>query len=86
MSEKRETKSNDRCIRAFFICGLCHAECPDGMSLQTFARLEAGFTQFGLQVWCRRHNCNVIHINFEKQEHPFDATRRDFIEEARESE
>ena len=39
-------------------------------SPRDYARLEAGWTQIGLQVRCVRHDCNVVHINFEGQRHP----------------
>lgn len=32
--------------------------------------LRVSFTDVGLQVWCLRHNCNVIHIDFEGRKHP----------------
>jgi hypothetical protein len=40
------------------------------------ARLEAGWTALGFQVWCRRHDVNVIHVDFEGAQHPANATRR----------
>ena len=29
-----------------------------------------GWTKVGIQVWCETHNINMIHINFEGQQHP----------------
>ena len=57
-------------IVQFMHCSLCIAEKPDDVSPAVWARLEIGWTPWGLQVWCRRHVCNVIHIDFEKQQHP----------------
>jgi hypothetical protein len=30
-------------------------------------QLEVGWTRLGLQVWCKRHQLNVIHIDFDDQ-------------------
>lgn len=54
-------------IRTFFHCALCIAQKPAGFAPRDWAELEVGFTREGLQVWCRRHECNVIHIDFEGQ-------------------
>jgi hypothetical protein len=51
-------------IVAYFHCGRCAEERPDGQSPQEFQRIEAGWTKKGLQIWCVRHNCNLIHLNF----------------------
>jgi hypothetical protein len=37
---------------------------PDGESPASWARLSVGFSKEGMQVWCERHNMNVIHIDF----------------------
>lgn len=39
-------------------------------SPQSYSQLDVGFTPFGIQVWCRRHDINVINIDFEGQQHP----------------
>jgi hypothetical protein len=57
-------------IVLFFHCGLCLKEKPAGVSPRDWAQLEAGFTPHGIQLWCRRHECNVIHIDFQGQTHP----------------
>jgi hypothetical protein len=36
--------------------------------------LEVGWTMLGLQVWCRRHEINVVHIDFEGHQHPANVT------------
>ena len=33
--------------------------------MRDYGRLEAGFTDRGLQVWCVRHDLNVVHIDFK---------------------
>jgi hypothetical protein len=49
---------------------------PKGESAQSWARLEAGFTEKGVQVRCVRHDLNIIHIDFEGHNHPADTGRR----------
>ena len=41
-----------------------------GMSPREYASLEVGFTKEGLQIWCKRHEVNVMHIDFQGQRHP----------------
>ena len=68
--------SNENQISAFLHCGLCLQELPVGKSAAEWASLEIGWTKQGLQVWCKRHDCNVMHINFEKAKHPANTTRK----------
>lgn len=42
-------------------------------SPMTYQRLEVGYTPVGLQIWCRRHQRNVVLINFEGHKHPADT-------------
>lgn len=35
-----------------------------------YASLEVGFTREGVQIWCLRHDVNVMHIDFEGHKHP----------------
>ena len=62
--------SAGREIRAFFHCGKCLSEKPDDLSPRDWASLEVGWTPLGLQVWCKRHEVNVCHIDFQGQKHP----------------
>jgi len=57
-------------IGMFFHCGECLKSRPNGESPRSWSRLEIGFTPVGLQVWCMRHDINVVHIDFEGQKHP----------------
>lgn len=52
-------------INKFFTCTLCHEDKPRGVSPQEYSRLDVGFTDRGLQVWCRRHQVNIVHLDFE---------------------
>lgn len=43
-----------------------------GISPKDYARVSVGFTKWGLQVWCTRHECNVVRIDYEGKS-PFPA-------------
>ena len=55
-------------IREPVVCAKCadefQAGATDALSLQDYTRMDVGFTDRGLQVWCRRHQTNVVHIDF----------------------
>ena len=57
-------------IKMYFHCKKCLEERPAHLSPQEWASNEVGFTVLGLQVWCKRHNVNVVHIDFEGHKHP----------------
>ena len=57
-------------IVTFFHCSLCIKELPSGISPRDWAQLEVGWTPHGIQIWCKRHECNVAHIDFEGAQHP----------------
>jgi hypothetical protein len=64
-------------IFSYCHCGKCIEEwkaTKPGVSPAEFARLNVGFTPAGLQVWCVRHNVNVMHIDFQGQQHPADLS------------
>ena len=67
---------NTLAIEAFLHCALCLEERPPDRSPRDWQQLEIGWTAVGLQVWCRRHECNVVHIDFEGCQHPANLTRR----------
>lgn len=73
---KHREISNDNQIQMFFHCGQCLAERPPDQSPQQWASLEAGWTPLGFQIWCKRHDCNVLHVDFEGQRHPANTTRK----------
>ena len=51
------------------VCSKCEIEFmkaeTGSRSLQEYSMLDAGFTNSGLQVWCRRHDVNVVHVDFD---------------------
>lgn len=57
-------------IASYFHCARCLQERPPHISPREWAQLEVGFTPLGIQVWCRRHEMNVLHVDFEGQRHP----------------
>ena len=57
------TNSNE--IVKFIHCKKCLDERPSNLSPREYAQLEFGFTKPGIQVWCKRHEVNVMHIDFE---------------------
>jgi len=63
-------------IAAYLHCALCLDERPADISPRDFAALEVGWTPRGLQIWCRRHDCNIAHIDFEGQTHPANTSRK----------
>ena len=58
-------------IEQNIICSKCETEfllgSTDSRSLQDYSRLDIGLTSIGVQVWCRRHDVNVVHIDFAGQ-------------------
>jgi len=72
--------SNKLEIKAYLHCGKCIEEWNADCHLNTtcspadYSRTQAGWTELGLQVWCNRHNCNVVHIDFEGCKHPANVT------------
>ena len=51
-------------------CAMCLEELPADTSPQEYAMCEVGLTKVGIQVWCRRHNANILHLDFEGFRHP----------------
>lgn len=73
----RPPPSNTNEIQLYLHCARCLAELPgSGESAESYSRLNVGWTAIGLQVWCRRHNANIVHIDFEGHQHPANTTRR----------
>ena len=70
---------NNNNIETFLHCELCYLELKNakteedfsligavaGESPMSYSRFEVGWTNQGFQVWCTRHNINVIHIDFD---------------------
>lgn len=56
-------------IKQPIICKACEDELQtgtsSGQSLRQFQKLDIGLTDYGVQIWCQRHNKNVCHFNFD---------------------
>lgn len=57
-------------IISYVHCMACLKEMPRKTSPEQFALLNIGFTNLGIQVWCRRHNLNIMHVDFQGITHP----------------
>ena len=62
-------------IKLFIHCAKCIQEKPENISPKEYAQIEVGWTKLGIQVWCKRHNANILHIDFQGKKHPA-ATHR----------
>jgi hypothetical protein len=74
MSNKPELDTSNQ-IGAFVHCALCLKQFYEtaegaGQSPAEYARLSVGWTPRGIQVWCERHDVNVLNIDFEGHKHP----------------
>jgi len=72
---RAQATANSNQISVFLRCAVCLTELPANTSSREWAQLEVGWTNLGLQVWCKRHECNVMHIDFEGRKHPANSTR-----------
>ena len=57
-----EMKGSER-IKSYFHCEKCMNEKPDGVSPREYGNYEVGLTDYGLEVWCKRHDELVTYIN-----------------------
>jgi len=69
---------NSKQIRMLLNCRNCYGDMPSGTSEQEWQSVEVGFTKDGIQIWCKRCDVNVMHMDFEGAKHPVNmATRVD---------
>ena len=61
---------NTNSIGLFMHCANCFKEKPAEVSAREWAQIDAGWTRRGLQLWCRRCDINIVHIDFEGAQHP----------------
>lgn len=62
-------------IKMFFHCAKCMKKKPINKSPREWSMLEVAFTEIGIQVWCKRCECNIVHVDFEGQKHPTNQFR-----------
>lgn len=67
--------TNRLCILQYLHCMLCAEELPSGKSMKEWAHLAVGFTEQGMQVWCERHDCNVMHVDYQGNKFPAITSR-----------
>ena len=66
----REPDESDRIV-GFFHCAQCLRELSEisrqdrSMSPSDFQEIQVGYTDVGIQVWCKRHNRNIAHFDLE---------------------
>ena len=77
---KFEHVSNLNNIVQYIHCGMCLEETGDK---PYHPLLEVGWTKFGMQIWCRIHDVNIMHMDFEGSKHYADQTRQYKKEELR---
>jgi hypothetical protein len=55
-------------IKSYLVCDDCMKEWAENpeetRSPQEMTKLDVGFTEHGLQVWCPKHEINIAHIDF----------------------
>ena len=55
-------------IQSYLVCEDCMKEWSEDpnetRSPQEVTKLDVGFTEHGLQVWCPKHGINIAHIDF----------------------
>ena len=56
-------------ITAPIVCQSCLQEyqniCEPPFALRDFVEIDVGFTEIGIQIWCKKHNKNICHIDFD---------------------
>ena len=72
--DTRNQVGNKLEIALYIHCAKCIQEKPANISPKDWSMTQAGWTPKGLQVWCNRHNCNILHIDFQGQKHPANTT------------
>ena len=63
-------------IKMYLHCKKCLDELPSGESPRDYGAFEAGWTKLGLQLWCKRHEKNIMHGDFVGQQHPAELHAR----------
>ena len=74
MNKNYKTLENN--IKEPVVCETCFKEYqnlynPD-ITLRDYVKVDVGFTQIGIQVWCQRHEKNICHIDFAGNRPPAD--------------
>jgi len=79
-----EKLANTLRITSLIHCKLCLDEfLKDGdvmIPINNMQQITIGYTKIGIQIWCNRHQCNILNIDFEGQQHPENLTNQKMIE------
>ena len=54
-------------ILMFLHCAECLKDRPEDQSPRDYIHVEVGQTKDGIQVWCIRHEMNVLALDFKGQ-------------------
>lgn len=54
-------------IKLFFHCAKCLDELPPKTSPSEWARIAVGWTKKGFQIWCVRHDINIMNYDLKGQ-------------------
>ena len=58
-------------ITEHVVCQSCLQEYQNiinpSFALRDFIAIDVGFTEIGIQIWCRKHDKNICHIDFDGQ-------------------
>lgn len=72
MTERKIPNTNK--IKLYMHCGICITNIPPNTTPREWSAIEAGWTDIGFQVWCKRCEKNIIHLDFEGFRHPANTT------------
>lgn len=53
-----------------------YLRCKKCLQERKTSNIEIGWTVLGLQVWCREHDINIVHVDFEGVKHKANTTKR----------
>ena len=56
------TKSEPK-IEGYIHCKKCRENQPDNMSISEYSDYDVGLTEYGIEIWCNRHNESVMYFN-----------------------
>ena len=71
MEKNKKEITADNQIEMYLHCAECLIEWKKTscISPKEFARISVGWTVFGFQAWCDRHEANILNVDFGGQKH-----------------
>ena len=64
-------------IVSYFHCKKCLVELPKGVSPAEWSSQDVGWTEYGIQVWCNRHNENIVGVDFNKVAELYNSKKKE---------